>query len=199
MIVRQNLTGPQARELMPDRPADRSELLEFCRHAGRGLADILHKVPADTQAWTWSDDHTVRFNRRKQAHEALIHRIDAEVTAGDRTPMDPVLSADGVDEALRVMYSGVPDWGSFEPDPARTLRIQAADTGDSSVASPGRTQTGSPTTSRTSTSWPPIRAHRRARCSAERPPISTAGSGVARPAQRSAGPATMARCHNSRR
>ena len=35
------------------------------------------------------DDHTVGFIRRKQAHEALIHRIDAEVAAGNRTPMDP--------------------------------------------------------------------------------------------------------------
>ena len=138
MIVRQDLTGPEAREQMPDRPADRSELMEFYRQAGRGLAEILRKVPADTPAWTWSDDHTVRFIRRKQAHEALIHRVDAEVTAGRRTPMDPVLSADGVDEALRVMYTGVPDWGRFEPEPAQTLRIHATDTGDSWVVRLGR-------------------------------------------------------------
>lgn len=138
MIVRQNLTGPEARELIPDRPIDRPGLLEFYRQAGRDLAEGLRKVPADTQAWTWSDDHTVRFIRRKQAHEALIHRVDAEVVAGDRTPMDPTLSADGVDEALRVMYSGVPGWGSFEPDPARTIRIHATDTGDSWVVRLGR-------------------------------------------------------------
>lgn len=138
MIVRENLTGPEARDLLPDRPADRSGLLEFYRRSASSLADILRTVSADTTAWTWSDDHTVRFIRRKQAHEALIHRVDAEVTAGLRTPMDPALSADGVDEALRVMYSGVPDWGRFEPDPARTLRIRATDTQDSWVVRLGR-------------------------------------------------------------
>ncbi len=138
VVVRQNLTGPEARELMPGRPASRPELLKFCRQAGRDLAEILRKVPADTPAWTWSDDHTVGFIRRKQAHEALIHRVDAEVTAGVRTPMDAVLSADGVDEALRVMYGGVPDWGHFEPDAERSLRISATDTGDSWVVRLGR-------------------------------------------------------------
>src|SRR6516225_4382858 len=49
------------------------------------------------EAWTWSDDHTVGFIRRRQAHEALIHRVDAELTAGTRTPLDPALAADGVD------------------------------------------------------------------------------------------------------
>jgi uncharacterized protein (TIGR03083 family) len=138
VIVRDKLTGPQARELMPDRPADRPGLLEYYRQAGHRLADVLRAVPAETEAWTWSNDQTVGFIRRKQAHEALIHRVDAEVTAGRRTPMDRALSADGVDEALRVMYSGVPDWGRFEADPARTLRIRATDTGDSWVVRLGR-------------------------------------------------------------
>lgn len=44
--------------------------------------------------------------------------------------MDPGLSADGVDEALRVMYGGVPEWGTFTPDSERTLRLKATDTGD---------------------------------------------------------------------
>jgi hypothetical protein len=70
--------------------------------------------------------------RRRQAHEALIHRVDAELTAGDRSEMDPRLSADGVDEALRIMYDGtIPDWGTFKANEGRTLRISATDTGDS--------------------------------------------------------------------
>ena len=52
------------------------------------------------------------FIRRRQAHEALIHRIDAELTAGDRTPMDTDLSADGVDEALHFMDAGLRSWGA---------------------------------------------------------------------------------------
>ena len=47
----------------------------------------------------WSDEQTVGFTFRRQAHEALIHRLDAEQTAGAVTPLDPALAADGVDEA----------------------------------------------------------------------------------------------------
>ncbi|MGO9083109.1 MAG: maleylpyruvate isomerase family mycothiol-dependent enzyme [Streptosporangiaceae bacterium] len=137
-IVRDNLTGPDARQLQPERPPSRSGLLEFYQQAGQDLRLALGAVSADTPAWTWSDDHTVGFIRRKQAHEALIHRIDAEVTAGNRTAMDASLSADGVDEVLRVMYSGMPEWGSFVPEPPNTLRIQATDTGDTWLITLGR-------------------------------------------------------------
>jgi uncharacterized protein (TIGR03083 family) len=137
-IVRDGLTGPDARRLVPERPPGRPGLLEFCQRASRDLRQALGAKSPDAAAWTWSDDHTVGFIRRKQAHEALIHRVDAEVTAGSRTPMDPRLSADGVDEVLRVMYSGVPDWGSFAADESKTLRLRATDTGDSWLITLGR-------------------------------------------------------------
>lgn len=137
-IVRANVTGPDAERLQPERPLARPGLLTFYQQASRDLRQILDTVTADTPAWTWSDDHTVGFILRKQAHEALIHRIDAEIIAGNRTPMDPRLSADGVDEVLRVMYSGVPECGSFALDESRTLRIQATDTGDSWLITLGR-------------------------------------------------------------
>ena len=93
-----------------------------------------------TPAWTWSDDHTVGFIARRQAHEALIHRVDAELTAGQRrSVMDPALSADGVDEALRIMYGGDPPaWGTFSADQARSIRVQAADTDDSWIVTLGQ-------------------------------------------------------------
>ena len=52
--------------------------------------------------------------------------------------MDPGLSADGVDEALRVMYGGMPPWGNFTPSGAGTLRLRASDTGDSWLVTTGR-------------------------------------------------------------
>jgi uncharacterized protein (TIGR03083 family) len=137
-VVRERVAGPQAEALKPPRPADRAGLLAFYERASRDLAEILAAMPPDTAAWTWSDDHTVGFIRRRQAHEALIHRIDAELTAGARTPLDPSLSADGIDEALRVMYGGLPDWATFTPDHAQTLRLRATDTGDSWLVTLGR-------------------------------------------------------------
>ena len=137
-IVRDQLTGPDARQLLPERPPARPELLTFYQQASQDLQQVLSTAAPGTPAWTWSDDHTVGFIQRTQAHEALIHRMDAELTAGQRTAMDPRLSADGVDEVLRVMYSGVPEWGSFAPEVARTLRIEAADTGNSWLIRLGR-------------------------------------------------------------
>lgn len=131
-IVREKLSeGAQAEELKPERPADRAGLNAFYQRASHDLQETLAATTPDTPAWTWSAEQTVGFIRRRQAHEALIHRLDAELTAGNRTPLDARLCADGVDEALRIMYGGLPPWGSFTPDPTRTLRLLATDTGDS--------------------------------------------------------------------
>jgi uncharacterized protein (TIGR03083 family) len=136
-VVRERATGDQAEALKPPRPGDRAGLAAFFDRVSRELADVLTATSPDTPAWTWSEDHTVGFIRRRQAHEALIHRVDAELAAGRRTPMDPGLSADGVDEALRVMYGGVPPWGTFTPG-AGTLRLCASDTGNTWLVATGR-------------------------------------------------------------
>ena len=138
-IVRERLTGEQAEQRKPHRPAGWADLLAFYQRASRDLSEILAAVPATTPTWTWSQDHTVGFIRRRQAHEALIHRVDAELAAGSRSPMDPHLSADGVDEVLRVMYGGeVPEWGTFTPGSGAVLRLQATDTEDSWLVTLGR-------------------------------------------------------------
>ena len=137
-VVREGVPGERAEDFQPERPADRAGLLAFFAEASASLGEILAATPAEAAAWTWSADQTVGFIRRRQAHEALIHRVDAELTAGNRTPIDPLLGADGVDEAVRVMYSGLPDWGTFTADHARTVRVRAADTGDTWLVTLGR-------------------------------------------------------------
>jgi uncharacterized protein (TIGR03083 family) len=138
-IVREGLIGEQAEQRKPPRPAGRAGLLAFYRRASGDLSEVLAALPASAPAWTWSPDHTVGFIRRRQAHEALIHRVDAELAAGDRGPMDPQLSADGVDEVLRIMYGGdVPDWGTFTPGSGTVLRLQATDTGQSWLVTLGQ-------------------------------------------------------------
>jgi uncharacterized protein (TIGR03083 family) len=138
-IVREKGDVDEALKLNPARPGDRAGLLELYRTASRELGAILAATSPDTKVWTWADDKSAGFVRRRQAHEALIHRIDAELTAEDRSPMDPKLSADGVDEALRIMYNGtIPAWGNFAPDEGKTVRVSAADTGDSWFVTLGR-------------------------------------------------------------
>jgi uncharacterized protein (TIGR03083 family) len=139
-IVGRGLTNHSDVESLDNggRPGDRDGLLALFGRASADLHHHLSTTSPDTPAWTWSDEQSVGFIRRRQAHEALIHRLDAELTAGDRTPMDADLSTDGVDEVLRVMYGGAPPWGLFTPDPMGTVRVHATDTDRSWLLTLGR-------------------------------------------------------------
>jgi uncharacterized protein (TIGR03083 family) len=113
----------------PERPGDHAGLLSFYDAGYLALVDALGAAQPTDEAWTWSQDHTVGFIYRRQAHEALIHRRDAELAAGAVTPFPADLAADGVDEALDVMYGGCPPWGEFSPLP-HYVRLDLTDTGD---------------------------------------------------------------------
>ncbi|HYO17788.1 MAG TPA: maleylpyruvate isomerase family mycothiol-dependent enzyme [Dermatophilaceae bacterium] len=120
------------------RPDDRDDLPAFFGQASGDLYDNLSAAGPHAPAWAWADDQSVALIRRRQAHESLIHRLDAELTAGRRSPMDAALSTDGVDEALRVMYARAPSWGHFTADPAQTVLVRTADTDASWLVSLGR-------------------------------------------------------------
>jgi uncharacterized protein (TIGR03083 family) len=112
-----------------DRPESYDGLLAaFDEHSASMIAALESADPTD-EAWHWSSDHTVGASYRRQAHEALIHRLDAEEAAGQVTGLDPTLAADGVLEALTVMYGGCPPWGTITPS-ERVVAIRLADTGD---------------------------------------------------------------------
>jgi uncharacterized protein (TIGR03083 family) len=117
-------------EQHPERPTTWAGLLStYDDYSGR-LADALAAADPDEPAWTWADEQTVGFTFRRQAHEALVHRLDAEQAAGlPPAPVDPALAADGVAELLEVMYGGeLPAWGRFDPVPG-VLRVTVTDTG----------------------------------------------------------------------
>jgi len=136
-IVREKVTDPSSLE-EPERPTDRADLRRFYDAASTALQQTLAETPPEATRWTWSVEQTAGFTRRRQAHEALIHRLDAELTAGNRTDMDPALSSDGVDEVLRIMFAGVPPWGHIEPEQGETLRITTTDTSASWLVNLGR-------------------------------------------------------------
>lgn len=116
-------------EVEPARPATYDALLAAYDDWSEELVRALEAADPRDEAWNWSDDHTVGFILRRQAHEALVHRVDAELVAGTPSEVDPVLAADGVHEVLGVMYSGCPPWGSWEPGES-LLRVDCTDTGD---------------------------------------------------------------------
>ena len=149
-VVEQRCTDPETLE-GPElsRPDDRAELLALSRRSTDALARTLRRTPPGTPVWTWADDQSAAFVLRRQAHEALVHRVDAECTAGARTPLDAALAADGVDEALRVMFGGAPAGAELEVDAVATLRLRCTDTGDTWLVSlaryTGADQEGLPT------------------------------------------------------
>ena len=117
-------------EIDPPRPEAYDDLLRAYDEWSAGLAAALDGADPQEEAWNWSDDHTVGFILRRQAHEALVHRVDAEQAAGVASELDARLAADGVHECLDVMYGGMPPWGSWEPGEG-TVRVDVTDTGES--------------------------------------------------------------------
>lgn len=108
----------------PPRYSDR--LGYFDEWHGRFVA-LLARTDPDEPAWNWSGvEQVVGFTFRRQAHEALIHRLDAELTAGPVTGLDPNLALDGVDEVIDRMYGGLPPWGTFTRLP-HTVELRASD------------------------------------------------------------------------
>jgi uncharacterized protein (TIGR03083 family) len=140
-VVRERVADPDEVDATPpERPADLDSLCHLFATVSTGLHEALSDAAEDTPVWTWSADKTVGFVRRRQAHEALIHRLDAELATGrgpdQWAPIDPALASDGVDEALRIMH-GIPEWGSWSPD-GSTARIESTDTGMSWTVGLGR-------------------------------------------------------------
>ena len=116
----------------PERPSDRAGLLAAFDASSTRLHEQLSQLPPDTELWMWADEHSAGYIRRRQAHEALIHRLDAEATAriapADRAPIDARLAADGVDEALRIMRGYEPEAGLSHEQIGAPVTIATVDT-----------------------------------------------------------------------
>ncbi len=96
--------------LADDLPLDRA--LERHDAVRRELGELLAGAGTDTPSWTWMEgagEGTSGAWARRMAHEALVHRVDAEAAAGETLhPATPGLAADGVNEVLTWM-AGDPD------------------------------------------------------------------------------------------
>jgi uncharacterized protein (TIGR03083 family) len=137
--------------IRPERPNDHGGLVDAFTRASADLRAAVASDPA-TPCWTWFEPQQhVGWVARRQAHEALIHRVDAELTAGRRvTEPDAALAADGVDEMLSVFLGEPPAWGDFHADGA-AARLRASDTDDVWTVELGTLSGTSPDSGRTYT------------------------------------------------
>lgn len=132
----------------PVRPEDYQELLALFGSSRERLAAAIADGPDDTPLWSWAEEQTLGFTRRRQAHEALIHRVDAELTAGIPVqPLDPALAADGVDEVLTVMWGDVPEWANIAPSD-NVIAVETLDTGHAWLVRLGQFTGTSPSSGR---------------------------------------------------
>lgn len=133
MVTNRPRSADEMGYVEPERPTTYDALLAAYDDAHATFLAALEATDPAESAYSWSakpSDHIVGFTYRRQAHEALIHRLDAELTADCVTPLDADLAADGVDEALDVMYGHLPAWGTFDPQP-RYVEFRISDAGTS--------------------------------------------------------------------
>ena len=133
-----------------DRPGDDALPALFDRRSDFLVEALSRRNPED-ECWSWHAlGHSVGWIRRRQAHEALIHRVDAELAADRSFDVDPALAADGVDEVLRAMLDldNLPEWALYEPD-GSTATIEPDDGSASWPLNMGRFKGTSPTSGNT--------------------------------------------------
>lgn len=147
-VVERLIEDPAQEYDEPERPPD-DELADLAHAASTALVTALEHRSPDERCWTWHPDgETVGWVARRQAHEVLIHRVDAELVAGlDVTVPEVALAADGVDEVLSVMFGGLPDWATFTSD-GEALTLVATDAGRRWTVEFGRFSGQSPNSGR---------------------------------------------------
>jgi uncharacterized protein (TIGR03083 family) len=109
-----------------------AEPIGLLERAYAGLLDEFAARKPEDPAGTWyKPDQTVGFWIRRMAQETVIHRIDAELGAGQ--PVAPIpsdLAVDGIDELLKIFVAySVATWGNYFTDilagsPGRTYRVE---------------------------------------------------------------------------
>ena len=84
-------------------PADPSGYPTWLEEGAKVLSEaLLSHDPQAPVSW-WARDGQVRFWSRRQLHETVVHRVDAELALGVPVLIDEDVAADGVEEFLDVL------------------------------------------------------------------------------------------------
>lgn len=110
-------------------PREWERLLDWWEQQRAALRAVFDLGPdAPTQLPFSSYPQVVASWARRQAHEAAIHRVDAELArGGDTVTFDPEFAADGIDELLTLLVHRRSGWSEFVAE--GTVLVHAEDAG----------------------------------------------------------------------
>ncbi len=83
-------------------PADQPGQADWLLAGAQRLTEAIRAAGTDP-VWAFGSLAPATFWARRQAHETMVHRADAELTAGLPVVLDPELAVDAVDEWLTIM------------------------------------------------------------------------------------------------
>ena len=105
-------------------PEDRADYGPWLVALAERSAAVLRDAADTDECWTWTDDHTVGFWKRRLMHELAVHRRDAESVTGAMSAFEAEAAVDAIDELLTVLVhrGDVPTAGAGE-----TIHLHATD------------------------------------------------------------------------
>lgn len=120
-------TGQAAAELTDEPPRKAKPAAEWYAGKAEDLFEVLRAADPDAPCWNFAFGlGTKAFWPRRQLHETTVHSIDLALAAGRIPDLRPEVSADGIDEALRVFLHRMHSRG-FPADLQAPLSVVATD------------------------------------------------------------------------
>jgi uncharacterized protein (TIGR03083 family) len=84
-------------------PPPPEERIPWFEEGYQRFADTLASTDPREHVWTWTSDQSVGFWARRQAHELVVHRWDAQTATGAPQSVDRALAVDGIQEVFDIL------------------------------------------------------------------------------------------------
>ncbi len=119
--------GDQRVQRLPGTPVSQwlSERLE-------AMLQLFEETPLHHRCWNFVSGPAseTAFWWRRQAHETLIHRADAELAVGELSYPAPAVAADGISEFFELGGFELVGWAELPLGEAMTVHLHALDAGE---------------------------------------------------------------------